>query len=276
MLQDMTVFQASIYMTVRNGQGYVLDALASVRQQTVDDYEFVIVDDGSSDDTVRILEAEARADSRMRVISTGGVGRARALNMALHACSAQYVLNLDADDLAHPKRIEYLYVAMRDNPEYNLVSAKNIRFWDDNAPAWPEVDYGTSQLKRVNHSLLYGNPICHSGIIAKHSSLLAVGGYNESRRSQIDYDLWVRMAKNGASLGLIDLPLVAKRMNRSQSFAGQQPIRYALRGVRIRVWALRTLNAGWLAWANLAVRFIWAFIPLRARYHLRKMLLRSN
>lgn len=232
------------------------------------------MDDGSVDDSTGIVERLAEIDARFSLIKTNGVGRAPALNLALKACSGKYVMNMDADDLAHPRRVEYLCAAMEANTKYDLMTPQNIRFWGDEVPKWPSFDSETLQISPANKLLLYGNPICHSGIIARRKSLFSVEGYNEDLQSQVDFDLWVRLAKNGARLGIVNMPLVAKRMSYTQSFAGHQPIRYALKGIRTRMWALRTLNAGPLAWINLALRFFWAFVPLHWRYHLRKLLVR--
>ena len=95
----------TVIMTVYNGEIYLAEAIESVLTQTLSDFEFTIVDDGSDDGTPAIL-AEAEQDPRVRVIRVGRIGRARALNVAWKNGSAAYVANLDADDRAEPQRLE--------------------------------------------------------------------------------------------------------------------------------------------------------------------------
>lgn len=89
--------------TVRNGERYLDECIQSV-VENYPDAEFVIVDDGSTDGTPAILERWAAAVPQIRVISTGGVGRGAALNMAVEACTRPYIANIDADDIALPGR----------------------------------------------------------------------------------------------------------------------------------------------------------------------------
>ena len=91
--------QVSVIMTVYNAEQYVKLAIDSILNQTLHNIELVIVDDGSSDGTSKLL-AEAKTDPRVRVISKDRIGRGRALNVAWSNARGLYIANLDADDLA--------------------------------------------------------------------------------------------------------------------------------------------------------------------------------
>ena len=106
-------------MTVYNGERYLSEAIRSIQSQSLSDFEFVIVDDGSEDRTPEILR-EAQADSRIRVISKPRLGRARALNVAWTNACGTYIANLDADDIAYPSRLEKQLGFLRQHREIGL------------------------------------------------------------------------------------------------------------------------------------------------------------
>ena len=92
----------SVICTVKNGSKTIASVLESVQEQSLHEWEMIVVDDGSTDDTSKIVREYADADSRIRLISTDGVGRGRALNLALAHARAEHVANIDADDPCHP------------------------------------------------------------------------------------------------------------------------------------------------------------------------------
>jgi glycosyltransferase involved in cell wall biosynthesis len=104
MHDDPTV---TVLMPVRNGAVWLEETLASLRAQTHSDYEIVAVDDGSIDDSGRILAAHAEQDPRIRVFSTRADdgGLVAALNLGLNQARGRYVARMDADDVAHPYRL---------------------------------------------------------------------------------------------------------------------------------------------------------------------------
>ncbi|MDQ7040905.1 MAG: glycosyltransferase family 2 protein [Rhodothermus sp.] len=265
--------QVSVYMTVRNGAPWVSSAIQSILQQTLSDWELIIVDDGSTDDTPRILRSFARQDARIQVIATEGIGRGPALNLALQHTHAPYVANLDADDLAHPQRLELELHAIRTHPAFSLVASASIVFAERPPREWPVYAKERIPLVDITQGLLLFNPVIHSSVLMSRAAVAAVGGYCETLQDNLDYDLWVRLATSGYRLGLLNLPLVGKRIHPAQSFETRRHMRYVLSGARIQHQAIRHCKASTRyklkAWLFLCLRIAWGFLPQRIRFWFR-------
>lgn len=166
----------SVIMTVYNGERYLAQAIESIRQQSLSDFEFVIVDDGSEDRTRQVL-AEAQADPRIKVITKTRIGRARALNVAWTQAKGVYIANLDADDLAEPNRLEKQVAFLQKHPEVGLLGTACKILDEDTGHDWvlrfPLTDH------ELRGALVRCNPFEHNSIIIPQAILEEVGGYNE-------------------------------------------------------------------------------------------------
>jgi teichuronic acid biosynthesis glycosyltransferase TuaG len=130
----------SVICTARNASLTIEMTLQSIERQTFGSWEMIIVDDGSTDHTPAIVEPYERRDSRMRLIRTPGLGRARALNNALSHARAEFVANLDADDLSHPQRLSIQYQTMRNDPKITLLCTDILSVRLNEQPVWPDLD----------------------------------------------------------------------------------------------------------------------------------------
>ena len=113
----MAVPAVSVLMPVFNAERYVGEAIESILCQSFADFEVVVIDDGSTDDSPNILAGLAARDSRLRVLRQGNSGVVAALNRGLKDCRAPLVARMDADDVAHPERLEQQLAFMKANPE---------------------------------------------------------------------------------------------------------------------------------------------------------------
>lgn len=263
----------SVYMTVKNGDRWVESAVSSIQAQTLNQWELIIVDDGSTDETVTIITDIAKNDSRIGVVPTKGVGRGAALNLALRNCQAEFIANLDADDLSHPKRLETQYACAQAHPQFQLLSSSGVIIEDDAMPKWPTIS-DVPPVHDVTQELAYHCPINHSTVFARRESFRGVGGYDGNLPSQFDYDMWVRLAAAGCKLGRINQPLGAKRWHSSQSFEAKNHLRYVLNSLRVQARAIGILQSGWKARAYLVARFGWAIVPRQMRLLARQALKR--
>lgn len=97
----------TIYTPVYNGERYLVEAVESVLNQTFRDYEYLIINDGSTDGTKAIAEAYARSDSRVIVVNKQNGGVSTASNVAIRIAKGDYLARIDADDVCRPIRLEY-------------------------------------------------------------------------------------------------------------------------------------------------------------------------
>jgi glycosyltransferase involved in cell wall biosynthesis len=225
----------SVLITVHDGEAHLREAIDSVLAQTLGDLELVVVDDGSTDATPQVLASIA--DPRLKVITRRHEGRGPALRVGLAACRAPYVAILDGDDLAYPARLEVQREAMQRRPEIAALGARcDMREPRADAPVDPALLEPRLVVPRM---LARGVPAAHSTMMLRRSALDAVGGYDASRTTLLDYDLWLRLAERGAVLARIDVPLGYHRLHPGQRFESRRRLVYVVATFRMRLRAVR-------------------------------------
>jgi teichuronic acid biosynthesis glycosyltransferase TuaG len=257
----------SVICTARNAAPTIEATIRSIVAQELQNWEMLVVDDGSTDDTASIVNRLAESNPRIRLIATSGVGRGRALNLALAEARADLVANIDADDESHPYRLRCQLEAMKQNPQFAIMATEWFRVYDAASPVWPEIDAGASfAVEDITRSLAVSNPICHSSAMMRKVAIIGLGGYDEARRFVFDYDLWARSAAAGLRLGRIQLPLVAKRIHPGQHFLHCAPLRYRFAGFQARWRTMRLLGIRTRDLPMIVLRFLWTILPLRVRH----------
>src|SRR5512135_2066099 len=124
----------SVMMPVYNAQRYVAEAIESILAQTFTDFEFLIIDDGSTDGSLPILERYARRHDRIRLISRANTGYLVALNEMLGIARGEFIARMDADDIALPERFERQLCYLADHPGCVMVGSRVIIIGPDGSP----------------------------------------------------------------------------------------------------------------------------------------------
>jgi GT2 family glycosyltransferase len=216
-------------MPARDAAGTVRAAARSILRQTVRDLALVAVDDGSSDATADLLSELALADRRVVVVRGPGEGIAGALNRGLDACDAAVVARMDADDLAHPRRLERQVAVLAAAPALWAVGTQ-VRAFPRGAVrdgmrryvAWVNA-LGSPAL--VRRDLLVDAPIVHPAAAIRREALERLRGWRDGLFAE-DYDLWLRAAEAGGELSNVPEPLLLWRD--SEGRATRRDPRYAL------------------------------------------------
>jgi teichuronic acid biosynthesis glycosyltransferase TuaG len=257
--------QVSVICTAKNAATTIERTIASILAQDMNDWEMIVVDDGSADDTATIVSCFARRDPRIKLIRTDGIGRMPALNLALAETKASLVANIDADDESHPERLRLQLECLQRHPEFVLIGSEYILIKDDQQPYWPlrNNDLTTLTVVDVTNQLALCNPLCHSSVMMRRSAVLDLGGYSHPLCD--DYDLWVRLAEAGHLIGKLKYPLAAYRVHAKQFFLRSPRLRYLIEIAKIQARAIRAQGAGKHYWALLALRVLWGFLPLGVR-----------
>jgi GT2 family glycosyltransferase len=183
-------------MAVYNGEPYVATAVESVLAQTFRDFEFIIVNDASTDGTHTTLSAFAARDARLVLIDNdANRGVAGSLNRGLQLARGKYVARQDADDLSEPQRLAEQVAVLGGRPVVGLLGT-----WVDLMDAagrpidehpYPDIT-GDSALQAA---LLKANCFCHGSVMFRRALLDGVGDYDEHLEGAEDYDLWLRLAE---------------------------------------------------------------------------------
>lgn len=214
----------SVICTVKNGEETIRETINSVINQTMTEWEFIIIDDGSADNTPNILNEYAGIESRIKIVKTEGIGRGYALNLAVELSKADLITNIDADDLMHPQKLEIQYKAIKNNKRYFLLSTKAKIIYSNQIPSWNniKIEDQAITIDEVTKKNFKKNQINHSSVMFYKKDLLSIGGYQNVRKSQYDYELWLRSAIKGLKLGKINISLVAKRVHKNQSYESKR------------------------------------------------------
>jgi len=234
-------------MPARDAAATVGAALRSILRQTVRDLSVVAVDDGSKDDTLALLARAADRDRRVVVVRGRGEGIAAALNRGLERCDAEVVARMDADDLAHPRRLERQLSALAANPQLWATGSqvrafprRDVRMGMRRYVEWLN---GLTSPELVARDLLVESPLVHPAAVIRRQALDRLGGWRDGAFPE-DYDLWLRAREAGGELSNVAEPLLLWR--EAPGRATRRDPRYALpRHVALKCDHLRrTVLAG--------------------------------
>lgn len=182
----------TVLMAVYNGQKYLGQAIESVLSQTFSNFEFFVINDASTDESLKIIQSYN--DPRIKIINNDqNLGLTKSLNIGLRQALGKYVARQDADDISLPKRLEKQYKYLESNPEVVLIGS------------WAEVIDETGKIigykKKaidpdvIKFDIIIANPILHSSIFFRREEILQSGGYNENYKFAQDFELYCRLIK---------------------------------------------------------------------------------
>lgn len=232
----------SVAMSVYNGERFLGFAIESILKQDFADFEFLILDDGSSDSTPDIITTYAAGDSRIRPIIRENRGLIVSLNQMLEEASAPIIARMDADDISKPMRFTAQMAFLDANPDYGVIGCWSEDIDENGRPM--KVD-GCDQplthaamLRAINEG---GQLICHPSAMYRRDIVRSVGGYHAAFKHCEDLDLWLRLAS------VTKLANLQERLLRYRRFSGQVSRRHATEqriGTELAYLAHRERQAG--------------------------------
>jgi glycosyltransferase involved in cell wall biosynthesis len=191
-------------MPVYNALPFLDDSVGSILEQSFTDFELVILDDGSTDGSTASLRRWAALDARIRLLESPGRGGAvRSSNLVTSSSAAPLIARMDADDVAHPRRLERQVEVLKANPDAIMVGALGVTIDAAGRPVRP-ADYG----RLVRRSAFA--PFSHSSVMFRRQPFERLGGYRAAAEKWEDVDLFLRMAGEGRILVLAE-PLIQHR-----------------------------------------------------------------
>ena len=243
----------SIIMGVRNGGNRIMNALKSIETQTYTNWEFIICDDGSTDDTYNKLLEHAKDKPNYKIIQNKtNLGLAATLNHCIEYSNGEYIARMDDDDVSYPdrfkKQVEYLQL----HPEIAFLSSSADIFDGEKI-----ISQRILLPKPTKKDLVYGSRFIHPATMFRASALKAVGGYRvckDTVRGQ-DYDLFMRLYGAGYFGANITEPLL--RYTEDKANFKRRTFKARLGEMRIRIHGFKAM--GVMHWA-----FPFVFKPLVA------------
>lgn len=204
----------SVLMSVYNGERWLRESIESILNQTFKNFEFIIVNDGSTDSSPLIINQYATQDKRIKIINKPNTGLADSLNQGINSASGEWIARIDADDLFVPNRLEIQYKLAKSDPDLVLIGSGLI-----------EIDEFGKKLKcyryPLNNELLrdrllkFKSFFAHSSSFYRAEVVKKLGGYRISLRRAQDFDLWLRLSEVG-KIACVYEPLVYIRKHSGQ------------------------------------------------------------
>ncbi|MCU0381677.1 MAG: glycosyltransferase [Chitinophagaceae bacterium] len=227
----------SIVMPLYNAGPFLSEAIDSILQQHFTDFEFIILNDGSTDNSESIIHRYR--DERIRYLRNDqNRGLAYTLNRGLREAAAPLIARMDADDISLPERLQVQYEYMEQHPEADLVAAVVELMDADGKPMgyWKE-DHEHTEPADIQSFLAENNCIAHPTVMARKDIMLSLG-YQEEQGEAEDYDLWLRWVSAGYSIHKINQVLLRHRiLPKSFTRQRQRNVFFKLAGVKARfIW----------------------------------------
>ncbi len=229
--------KTTVLMPLFNGEQFVREALESILEQTFTDFELLIIDDGSTDASVKIVESYD--DPRIRLFNNHeNLGVTATLNRGIDLARGEYIARMDCDDISLPARLAEQVTYLEQHPDCAMVAVTVTQLDEDGNDygVWLD-DRKTVTSESIRRFLPRANCIAHPGIMIR-KSLLARYRYNERQRVAQDYDLWLRMTADGLFIAKLDKPLLRYRIHTASVTALSNRGRPDLKNVRTKTWFL--------------------------------------
>lgn len=239
----MPIPAISVAMSVYNGERFLALAIESVLAQEFTDFEFLIVDDGSTDSSPQMIRSYAESDSRIRPVLRENRGLIASLNEMIETARAPIIARMDADDICRPDRFAKQMAFLEQHPDYGVVGS-----WSEDIGAFgePLTRIGMADHPLTHEQLLQaievgGQLICHPAAMYRREIVQSVGCYHAAFRHCEDLDLWLRLAS------VTKLGNIPERLLRYRRYPGQVSSRHATEqqiGTAVAQAAWRERKAG--------------------------------
>jgi glycosyltransferase involved in cell wall biosynthesis len=197
----------SVLLPVRDPGPYLKDCIASLGRQTMEEYEVIAVDDGSTDGSAEMLDAWAAEDDRVRVVHREAAGLVETLNAGLELCTAPFVARMDADDIIHPKRFQMQLDEFEELPWVGVVSSLVRHFpWSKVAEGYRVYEAWLNSLstpEKISRERFVESPVPHPSAMVRREVYQTVGGYRDEGWAE-DFDLWLRLFEAGVCFSKVE------------------------------------------------------------------------
>lgn len=225
----------TVLMPAYNAAPFIREAVDSVLNQTFRDFELLIVNDGSSDQTKEIIESYT--DTRICLVNQENKGIAEALNSGLHRAQGEIIARFDADDICFPERLEKQLSFMEANPEY-ILTGSEAEYITENGQHLFHFKCPAYTNEEINKIIHHTCPFIHSSVMYRKNAVLKTGGYPVDAHNFEDHLLWIQMRGSGKYCNLA-FPLLKVRLNPASATMDEK-----WRGSHFRKLKQRILHRG--------------------------------
>lgn len=200
----------SVIMSVYNDEKYVSLAIDSILKQSFEDFEFIIINDGSTDRTLEILKEYEQKDSRIVLIEQENRGLTKSLNIGIKKAKGKYIARMDSDDISDLQRFEKQIEFLEINKDYALIGT-NVEKIDESGK---HIEFNTTKYtnKEIQKTLSIRNCFAHGSVMINRTMIKDECYYDENFKYAQDYRLWAKIAKN-FKVANLEEPLYSLRLH---------------------------------------------------------------
>lgn len=245
-------------MSVYNSAEFIDQSISSILNQTYKDFEFLIIDDCSTDNSFLIIEKYSKRDNRIKIFQNSkNLGLTKNLNKLIYHARGNYIARMDADDISLPDRLKKQVNFLNENPNIDIVgcfseniSEKGQLLGTRNVPI---------EHQNIIRLLPKLNPMSHPTVMIRTSSLKKIGGYDQKYRTSQDFHLWYKAAGLGMKFHNIPEYLFQYRMN--DDYTNRKSFQYRWNEFKIKLDGYKLINLPWYKYYNALISLALAFVP---------------
>ena len=236
-----------------NDENILKKAILSILEQTFKDFEFIICDDGSTNNSLEIVKKLTQNDKRVKIIrNKENKGLAYTLNKCLEIAKGEYIARMDSDDISEEDRFERQVKILIENPQIDVVNL-NAYLFDENGK------WGEEKHKEIieKEDFLYNNPIVHPAVMVRRSAYDKVGGYRDIKMTYRveDYDLFMRMYCNNIKMITIQDFLFNYREDKNS--IKRRKFKYRVNEMKVRYYGFKKMGL-----LNKRINYIYVIKPI--------------
>ncbi len=258
--------KVSVLMGVYNCAKTLPQAVAAIQNQTYSNWELILCDDGSTDNTYEIAQRLAASDARLILLrNVQNLGLNQTLNNCLAVATGEYIARMDGDDDCLPDRFEKQIDVLEKYSEFQITSTPMILF-DENG------EWGRTSLPEfpTPANIVEGTAICHAPVMLRKDCIDEVGGYTVDKRMLRveDVNLWIKLYAAGYRCYNIQQPLY--RMRNDQDALNRRKYIYRVNSTYVRLQGCKLLHLGPKSYLKAFIPMINGLIPAHVRQAIRK------
>lgn len=258
----------SVIMSVYNAEVYVVEAIKSILNQSFSDFEFLIIDDCSNDDSINILNLYAQKDARIRIFANKeNLGLTKNLNKLIQISNGEFMARMDADDISLSERFNEQIKHFENHPDIDIIGTFSENISNDGTVIGKrKVPVTHEEIRKLLPKL---NPLSHPTVMFRTSALKRIGGYDERYKTSQDFHLWYKAIGNG--LKLMNIPSVLFQYRMDNDYASRKSFQYRMNEFKIKLDGYKLIGLPWYKYHYALISLVLAFVPSFLFLQLKKI-----
>jgi glycosyltransferase involved in cell wall biosynthesis len=259
--------EISVVMSVYNGEKYLKESIESILNQTYENFEFLIIDDGSTDNSKEILKSYESQDRRIKLFfREENRGLTKNLNFLINNSRGKYIARMDADDVSFKDRFEKQINFFSHNLEIDILGTFAIDIDEyGNIIRTRTVPINDKEIKKM---ILKLSPLIHPTVMFKKNALEKISFYNEKFLTSQDLDMWYRAMAIGLKFHNIDEPLLYYRYD--SNYNKKRHLKYRVNDFKVRFNGYKINKVPIIYWYNLFIPLVLGILPNKVYNLLKK------